>query len=192
MPVSTNADDLYQQITRLNTELTRLEGILAGWQRSGQSYPHFDFVQADRAKFIYPPLRTAQYELTTVVSMTSGWSDILYDKISWDNGVLVYSTVSPGTFSYRYPPTGLVLFLSGKVWYANEETIYNSIQIFDKTASTGTIIEQVSAGNAILPISHFYRVPEGSTGFSVQAFLSVANEMYSADLFIWEIDRRTS
>src|SRR3990172_10547282 len=117
MPASTNLDDLANEVKVLDNKLLLLKGTLAGWQRSGNSYPDFDYFVTNWGEFVYPPFDSAGFERVSTLALSSGaWTTVVFDNAIWNTGIVDYST-AVGLFRFLKPSNGKVFLMQGRCEY---------------------------------------------------------------------------
>ena len=193
MALSTNMDDLANSVSKLKMNLDRLSGTVDGWTRSGQGYPDFDFFQAERAEFVYPPWGTAGFRLvSTQIIATDAWDTLVFNHTDWNTGIIDYSTASTGLFRFTRPSDNRVFLIFGHVSWSIEGTTGgpHAVKLVSYPSTQEIVMSQVSAASLSQSFSCFYRAPAATTGFGIQAFANFVPEVSGASLGMWELPRQ--
>jgi len=192
MPVSTNADDLAIHLDKLKMNVDRLSGTLAGWQRSGNSYPDFDYFVTNWGEFVYPPFDSAGFERVSTLALSSGaWTTVVFDNAIWNTGIVDYST-AVGLFRFLKPSNGKVFLIQGRCEYnENSSGNFRAVEVTSYPSTVDVVMSQINKGAIIQTFSYLYRPPDGSSAFSIQVFReAIATFVLSfASFSIWEVGR---
>lgn len=180
MPISTNADDLYQQITRLGAELKGAADLVAGWTRGG-TLPNFEFMRAVQADFVVPPLETAHFTASSQ-PVIAGWNQVVFDTIDWNNGPWEYTTGS-SNFTHGRPPLAESYWFFGWARFSTNSSGAVGIRFVREglvggLPSTQTeiisamrVIQGAPAGiGNVIPFSYPLRANSSATGFRFEVF----------------------
>src|SRR3990167_7980675 len=192
MPASTNLDDLANEVKVLDNKLLLLKGTLAGWQRSGNSYPDFDYFVTNWGEFVYPPFDSAGFERASTLSLGSGaWTTVVFDNAIWNTGIVDYST-AVGLFRFLKPSNGKVFLIQGRCEYnENSSCNFRAVEVTSYPSTVDVVMSQINKGAIIQTFSYLYRPPDGSSAFSIQVFReAIATFVLSfASFSIWEVGR---
>src|SRR3990167_5019651 len=175
MALSTLPDDLANSLKNSIMNAQHLSDILDGWTRVGNDYFDVPFFSAERGEFVYPPFPMAEFQRETTQTITTGsWNTAVFNKIIQNPGIINYSTASTGLFVFNRPSDWRVFLIFGKVVWTSTAGTFRSIKIESYPSTEEIIMAQNDGDEVAQGFSAFYRVPEGSTGFSIRVFEGVA------------------
>jgi len=189
MTLSTRPEDLAIELQRLTDEVHTLDGILAGWTQSGNTYIDVPFLKADRGEFMHPPFPLAELTReTTQFVTTNAWNTIAFDRIIQNPGVVNYSTASTGNIGFYTPPNRHVFLVFGRVVWGWEDGTYRSIKIESYPTTQEVLMAQNSISEIVQQFATFYTPPDGTTGCAIQIFEKTYNiPISSASVAIWDL-----
>ena len=168
MSESTIVDDIYKNLNALETRLDALDALVSGWTRSAFTYPDFEFLKADRAEFVEPPLESAYFVRTSSLTLSTGsWITISFDTVLYNTGLIGYSTTSTGLFTHPHPANLESFFLFGTLTFFAGTGGHTSVRLNIQPSGT-VVVSQLIADTATQNFAYFYRADGIATGFNVQ------------------------
>ena len=190
MSASTNLDDLASALQTASDEVKSLRGLLDGWQRSGNSYPHFDYLNASWGEFVYPPFESAGFKTNSTMAVSSGvWTTVVFDEVEWNTGVIGYSTAT-GLFTFPRPPDKRIYLVQGRAEYNLIVGTYHAIEITSYPSTVDVIMSKMNKLSMIQTFFYLYQPPAGSSGFSIQVSEDGPNPLTRASFSMWEVGRK--
>ena len=192
MPLSTRPDDLANSLSEAKMNLERLSGTLEGWRRSGQGYPDFEFMAAERAEFVYPPWDTAGFRMASTLEFTTAvWTAIPFDVTDWNTGIIDYSTASTGLFRFTRPSDFRTFLVFGHIsWRYEASSGPHGIRITSYPSTQDVVMSELHADQVAQSFSYMYRAPSGTTAFDIEVFARNLPYLAEASLGLWEITRQ--
>ena len=188
--MSTHPDDLAAALEEANNKVSIVSGLIDSWQRSGNDYFDVSFFAAERGEFVYPPFPVAEFQRETTQSITTGvWNGIAFNRIIQNPGIINYSTASTGLFIFNRPSDGRVFLVFGKATWNSTAGAFRSIKIESYPSTAEIIVAQNDSNEVAQGFSAFYRVPNGSTGFSIRVFEGDSISVREMTFSMWEIAR---
>ena len=178
MPISTNADDLFQKLSSIAKELKSAQSLVDGWTRSGGTTPNFEFLRATNAEFVVSPLEVALFE--TASTQTIGqWTPIVFHNIVFNNGPWEYSTAG-SAFTHGRPPLAESYWFFGRAEFNDPSSGEVGIRFVRSGFTNGAPSTQYdpvafckatnSNDKSVVPISYPLRANSSATGFYWEAY----------------------
>ena len=172
MPASTNPDDLYQQMGRLNDELRKAQSLVDGWTRGG-TLPNFEHLTAVQAEFVVPPLELIMLERTTTQTLGGAdWTDIQFTTVVLvtHNCPARYDTTA-FVMTFDKTPYLMSMWLFGRIEFES-----NSSGKREFLMSSEALIPPLSSNRGGMPIA---RSSAASGGNTVLPVMFPARELFA-------------
>ena len=169
---STNVDDMAIRLGKGEEKLGRLSRLVNGWVRGVGTNPDFSFFGADRAEFVNPPLETLFVTSTTPQNIAANtWTDVLFQAIELNTGLLSYSTAT-GIFAHNRSATQQSYLIFGYAGWGTNSSGYRIIRISGSTGLTKDIAYTAAftPNDLHQPFVYQHRATSSEANFSVQGW----------------------